>query len=75
MTDLSNAKFPSPKKIRKAQSFGIHGAKKAAAMPDFGDDEWTKMVCIETCNVNNCEVELQPDDSHVMTAKIDMERV
>ncbi len=49
--------------------------QKAAAMPDFGDDEWTKMVCIETCNVNNCEVELQPDASHVMTAKIDIARV
>lgn len=47
--------------------------QKAVAMPDFGDDEWTKMVCIETCNVNNCEVELNPGDSHVMTAKIDIE--
>ncbi len=48
---------------------------KAAAMPDFGDDEWQKMVCIETCNVNKCEVELQPGDKHVMTAKIDSERL
>ena len=24
---------------------------KAKAMPDFGDDEWPSMVCVETCNV------------------------
>lgn len=48
--------------------------QKAAAMPDFGDDEWKKMLCIETCNVNKCEVELQPGDSHVLMAKIDIER-
>ncbi|HEY0074102.1 MAG TPA: hypothetical protein VGB77_08380, partial [Abditibacteriaceae bacterium] len=47
--------------------------QKAAALPDFGDDEWTKMVCIETCNVNNCEVEVQPGQSHIMTAKIEVE--
>ena len=49
--------------------------EKAVAMPDFGDDEWTKMVCIETCNVNNCEVELNAGDSHIMAAKIDITRV
>jgi glucose-6-phosphate 1-epimerase len=24
--------------------------KKSAAMPDFGDDEWPQMLCIETAN-------------------------
>lgn len=47
--------------------------EKAVALPDFGDDEWTKMVCIETCNVNICEVELQPGQTHIMTAKIEVE--
>jgi glucose-6-phosphate 1-epimerase len=25
---------------------------KARAMPDFGDDEWPEMLCVETGNVN-----------------------
>ena len=27
---------------------------KARAMPDFGDDEWPEMVCVETGNVGAC---------------------
>src|SRR5579871_2602420 len=29
---------------------------KAKAMPDFGDDEWPSMLCIETCNVKESAV-------------------
>ncbi len=43
---------------------------KAAAMPDFGDDEWTGMVCIETANVGQSAVRLEPDSHHTMTAVI-----
>ena len=49
--------------------------QKAAALPDFGDNEWTKMVCIETCNVGSSHVEMQPGQSHTMTCKIEVERV
>jgi glucose-6-phosphate 1-epimerase len=37
-------------------------------MPDFGDDEWTGMVCVETANVLDDAVSLAPGESHTMTA-------
>jgi D-hexose-6-phosphate mutarotase len=46
---------------------------KARAMPDFGDDEWTGMVCVETANALDDAVTLAPGASHVMTATIDAE--
>jgi glucose-6-phosphate 1-epimerase len=46
---------------------------KARAMPDFGDDEWTEMVCVETCNVNVHARTLAPGASPAMTAIIEVE--
>jgi glucose-6-phosphate 1-epimerase len=43
---------------------------KARAMPDFGDDEWPEMLCVETCNVNVHARALAPGESHTMTAII-----
>ena len=43
---------------------------KAAAMADFGSQEWTGMVCVETCNVGADAVTLAPGASHTMTATI-----
>ncbi len=43
---------------------------KARAMPDFGDDEWPFMVCIETCNVRDHALELAPGQTHTMTARV-----
>jgi glucose-6-phosphate 1-epimerase len=45
---------------------------KARAMPDFGDDEWPGMVCVETANVNVHAVTLAPDARHAMTQAIDV---
>ncbi|MDR0283478.1 MAG: D-hexose-6-phosphate mutarotase [Propionibacteriaceae bacterium] len=39
---------------------------KAHAMTDFGDDEWTSMVCVETANVAEHAVTLHPGREHVM---------
>lgn len=44
----------------------------ARAMADFGDDEWTGMVCVETCNVRDAAVLLEPDQSYTMTARLDV---
>jgi glucose-6-phosphate 1-epimerase len=44
---------------------------KAKAMPDFGDDEWTGMVCVETANAGDDAVTLAPGASHVMTATLE----
>jgi len=43
---------------------------KAAAMADFGDDEWPGMLCIETANVAENALSLEPGQSHTMTSAI-----
>jgi glucose-6-phosphate 1-epimerase len=43
---------------------------KARAMPDYGDDEWPGMVCVETANVNAHAVTLAPGGRHTLTATI-----
>jgi D-hexose-6-phosphate mutarotase len=45
---------------------------KAKAMPDYGDDEWPEMVCVETCNVNVHARTLAPGATHTMTAIIEV---
>lgn len=42
---------------------------KAAAMADFGDDEYTGMVCVETCNIRDDTVALAPGASHTMSVR------
>jgi glucose-6-phosphate 1-epimerase len=43
---------------------------KSKAMADFGDEEWPGMVCVETCNVADHKITLEPGKSHAMTAII-----
>jgi D-hexose-6-phosphate mutarotase len=43
---------------------------KAAAMADFGDDEWPRMLCIETANVGANAITLAPEKTHSMRAVI-----
>lgn len=42
---------------------------KAAAMADFGDEEWPEMVCVETANALDAAITLAPGERHVMTAR------
>jgi glucose-6-phosphate 1-epimerase len=46
---------------------------KAKAMPDFGDDEWKGMLCVETANALDDAVTLAPGASHVMTATLEVQ--
>ena len=46
---------------------------KAKAMPDFGDDEWPAMVCVETANALDNAVTLAPGDGHRLQASIRVE--
>lgn len=46
---------------------------KASRMGDFGDDEWPGMLCVETANVADNTLTLEPGGSHVMTATIGIE--
>jgi glucose-6-phosphate 1-epimerase len=48
---------------------------KSRRMPDFGDDEWTGMVCIETANVGANAVTLQPGQSHSTQALISVNHI
>ena len=43
---------------------------KSRAMPDFGDDEWPGMICIETANAADHAITLRPGATHTMTAAI-----
>ena len=43
---------------------------RAAALSDFGDDEWQQMVCIETTNAADNVITLAPGATHQMTATI-----
>jgi glucose-6-phosphate 1-epimerase len=44
--------------------------QKARSMPDFADDEWTKMICVETSNVSDFAVALAPGQQHEMKALV-----
>jgi D-hexose-6-phosphate mutarotase len=46
------------------------GSAKAAGMGDFGDDEWTSMVCVEALNIRDSAVTLAPGASHRMTTTV-----
>ncbi len=41
--------------------------EKAARMPDFGDDEWPGMVCVEAANARSGSLLLEPGKKHVMS--------
>lgn len=43
---------------------------KAARMADFGDEEYLKMVCVETCNAADDSQTLLPGESQTLTTKI-----
>jgi D-hexose-6-phosphate mutarotase len=43
---------------------------KSRAMPDFGDNEWPGMICVETANAADNAVTLPPGAWHTMTAAI-----
>ena len=43
---------------------------KAKAMPDFGDDEWPRMLCVETANAVENMVTVGPHNSHSMRATV-----
>ena len=45
----------------------------AAKLPDFGDEEWPRMVCVETANVAENAVTLQPREAHGMEARVSVE--
>lgn len=45
---------------------------KARAMPDFGDEEWTGMVCVESANAMDDALTLEPGSSHELVTTIEV---
>jgi glucose-6-phosphate 1-epimerase len=46
---------------------------KAQRMPDFGDEEYHKMVCVETCNAETDARTLAPNECHTLQVIIESE--
>ena len=44
--------------------------EKARAMADLQDDDWTRLVCVETANVQPHAITLGPGDEHVMSLAV-----
>lgn len=44
--------------------------EKARSLIDLGEDQWPHMLCIETCNVGEFAVALEPGQQHTMKATI-----
>lgn len=49
------------------------GIERASALPDLGEHEWRRMVCVETANTGDVAVHLEPGTTHAMTAEIAVE--
>jgi glucose-6-phosphate 1-epimerase len=47
--------------------------ERARALPDLGDDEWRRMVCVETANTGDDAITLAPGARHEMAAIISCE--
>lgn len=48
---------------------------KARIMPDFADDEWGGMVCIETANALDNVVTVAPGESHTISAEMSVDKI
>ncbi len=48
---------------------------KSQRMPDFGDHEWTEMLCIETANVGPNRMVLAPGESTEVSVEISVDRL
>jgi len=64
-------------KISKTQSASTviwnPWSEKAGTMSDIGENEWQRMVCIETANAADNAITLEPGERHRMSASIGIE--
>lgn len=44
--------------------------EKSASLPDFGDDEWAGMVCVEAANALDEPITLRPGETHHLKQRI-----
>jgi glucose-6-phosphate 1-epimerase len=50
-------------------------AELTATMPDMQPDAWLHMTAIETANVGEDAVTLQPGETHTMRAHVSIEKI
>jgi glucose-6-phosphate 1-epimerase len=48
--------------------------EKSRSLSDFGDDEWTGMICVEPSNVAGNSIEIAPGQQHTMGVTISVVR-
>jgi D-hexose-6-phosphate mutarotase len=48
---------------------------KSLQMPDFGDDEYQRMVCVESGNVAAKEIKLAPGQTHTLTVTLTSQKL
>ena len=44
--------------------------EKARALTDLGNDDWLKMVCVESCNLRENAIRLEPGQSHILRTEV-----
>lgn len=49
------------------------GSVGAEEMSDFADEEWTRMVCVETANIGDRAVHVEPGARHTTAARISVQ--
>lgn len=49
--------------------------EKARELSDLGEDQWTRMLCIESSNVGDFAIDLAPGQQHVMMATVSVSQL
>lgn len=47
--------------------------EKAASIADFGEDQWSEMLCVEACNIRGSAIELAPGEQHETSSTLSVE--
>lgn len=68
--EISNRKVEISKKGSTSTVVWNPWIKKSIAMPDFGDDEYHTMICVETVNAGKDVIVLKKGESHTLAMEI-----
>ena len=68
--EVSNRKVEISKKGSTSTVVWNPWVKKSIAMPDFGDEEYHTMICVETVNAGKDIIVLKKGESHTLEMEI-----
>ena len=68
--EVSNRKVEISKKGSTSSVVWNPWIKKSIAMPDFGDEEYHTMICVETVNAGKDVITLKKGESHTLSMEI-----